>query len=151
MKWDVPAPDGDVIRDVLPFTVTPSTAGALLTYLHDYMLAHKEGAVGDFTTDRVELCRDGEQPELRGAVWLAPYDLGVRQEFRLHTTPTEDAEVLGLEIELVRGSGPTGSWRKLNRVHLSALRRQLLGWRKQKPERVLAYILAAREGRVGVS
>ena len=56
-------------------------------------------------------------------------------------TPAED--VFGIELKLTRESGQVSNWWKLNRVFLRDLRKQLLGWRKLKPERLLQYIAQA--------
>jgi hypothetical protein len=48
-------------------------------------------------------------------------------------------------VELTRQSGQAATWRNLNRVFLGDLRRQLLGWRKVKAQRVLEYIEAGRK------
>jgi hypothetical protein len=77
-------------------------------------------------------------------VWLAPYDLGVRQEVRLTILPPAEAGVCAVSIELERAGGQVRSWRGLNRTFLGDLRKQLLGWRKLKPRRVLDYIEQGR-------
>jgi len=50
-----------------------------------------------------------------------------------------------MDIELRRGSGQVSSWWNLNRVFLADLRKQLLGWRKLKLERMLEYIASSAE------
>jgi hypothetical protein len=149
MSWSVPEPQGDLIRDTLPFTATGKTVNGVMTFLLEYLDAHREGSIGNFSTDNlrpVRVDRDGlELMGIESTVWLAPYDLGVRQDIRIVVYPTEDEDVIGIDIELRRGSGQLANWRKLNRVFLGDLRRQLLGWRKLKSDRVLAYIAEARE------
>ncbi len=149
MKWKVPEPVDGTIRDKLPFTVTGKTANGVMTFLYEYLDAHREGSIGHFTTDDLRLFRTrvgGE--ELMGVeatVWLAPYDLGIRQDLRLVIRETVEPDVFQTHVELVRRSGQESSWRKLNRVLLADLRRQLLGWRKLKLERMLEYIAQAKE------
>jgi hypothetical protein len=144
--WRVPEPEGDVIRDSLPFTVTPAAAPGMIHFMWEYLDAHREGSIGHCTVSdlRAEtLPSDGvELPGLTMTAWLAPYDLGVRQEVRIRTCLTDDADVLALAVELVRGAGQTRTWWKLNRPFLGDLRRQLLGWRNLKPQRVLRHIEA---------
>ena len=168
MRWSVPEPTvegtDDVIRDTLPFTVTERTAGGVLAFLYEYLDAHRIGAIGNFSTDEIscfgdwgsapvnEAAADGQAPAAPGGgerigidatVWLAPYDLGVRQRVRITIRSTGDPEVLELDLQLTRGSGQVRSWWKLNRVFLADLRRQLLGWRNLRAERMLGYIAEA--------
>jgi len=155
MTWRVPEPDGDVIRDMLPFTATPRTANGVMAFLLEYLDAHREGVIGNFSTDDLHvsetLIHGRSYLTIEGAVWLAPYDLGIRQDIRIRLTPTDEEDVLGFEIELIRRAGQPQNWYKLNRVFLGDLRRQLLGWRKLKPERILAYIAQAAETAPAVS
>jgi hypothetical protein len=144
LTWDVPDPVNDTITDLLPFTVTPKTANGVLAFLHDYFVAHREGSIGCFSTAELRLFREERngamQMGIEGPVWLAPYDLGVRQKMRLTIYSTDVAEVCELRIELWREAGQVNTWKKLNRPFLGDLRKQLLGWRKLPPERVIRYI-----------
>jgi hypothetical protein len=147
MKWAVPEPEDGVIRDMLPFTVTRRAAGGLVAFIYEYMDAHREGSIGQFTADDLEVLPPGEDrvAGIKGTIWLAPYDLGVRQEIRIEIY--EDIEdICNIRAELVYGSGQTKTWWRLNKTFLSELRRQLLGWRNVKPERVLEYIRKAQGG-----
>jgi hypothetical protein len=144
LTWDVPDPVNDVITDLLPFTVTPKTATGVLAYLREYFAAHREGSIGCFSTAELRLFReerDGSvQMGIAGPVWLAPYDLGVRQQMRLTIFSTDNDDVYELRIELQRGAGQVNTWKKLNRPFLGDLRKQLLGWRKLPSERIVRYI-----------
>jgi hypothetical protein len=149
MRWKVPDPDGDIIRDSLPFTVTGQTANGVVLFLYEYLDAHREGSIGNFSTDDLRTFRekkDGlELLGIEGTVWLAPYDLGVRQDIRLTIHSTDLEDVYEIDIELRRGSGQMRTWWKLNRVFLADLRKQLLGWRKLKMDRILRYIAESTE------
>jgi len=171
MRWKVPEPENGVIRDKLPFTVTRRTANGVMAFLYEYLDAHKEGAIGTFSSDDLrafhidtddtappaeaegpdtgEAGPEGsEAPALMGleaTVWLAPYDLGIRQRLRVLVRRMGAEEVYSMHVELERQSGQESSWRKMNRVLLSDLRKQLLGWRKLKLERMLEYIAEAKE------
>jgi hypothetical protein len=97
--------------------------------------------------DRLALFRASAAPAeqgllgLRGTTWLAPYDLGVRQDFEVAPTSIDAApNLMGLEIKLHHGSGQKRTWIRLNKTFLSDVRRQLLRWRGLKPERVARYI-----------
>ena len=146
--WKVPEPKGDLIADSLPFTVTPPTAPGVISFLMDYLDAHREGNIGHFATDTLEtftLKVDGQLTlGLKATVWLAPYDHGVRQQMTLQLAPTAHAEAMRIDVQLQRAAGQPQAWWKLNRVFLGDLRRQLLGWRKVKSERILAHIDSGR-------
>ncbi|MBN1516335.1 ABC transporter permease [Candidatus Sumerlaeota bacterium] len=144
MTWSVPRPEGDTIRASLPFTVNARTANGMMAFLLEYFDAHREGSIGHFSTDNLQtkLARTGELDVvmIEGRVWLAPYDLGVRQEVCIRIEGTGDSDVYSIELELHRGAGQVNSWWRLNRTFIADLRKQLLGWRKLRAERALAYI-----------
>ncbi len=147
--WSVPQPVDGVIRDTLPFTVNAKTANGVSAYLLEYLDAHAEGSIGRFSTDKLQTFRksvDGlEAMGIDCTVWLAPYDLGIRQEVRLTVEPTEGKDIYGIHLELRRQAGAERTWRRLNRVFLGDLRRQLLGWRRLEPERILEFLAQGRE------
>lgn len=147
--WAVPQPVDGIIRDTLPFTVNTKTANGVAAYLLEYLDAHAEGSIGHFSTDKLTTFRksvDGlEAMGIEGTVWLAPYDLGVRQEVRLTIEPTDMKDIYGIHLELRRASGSVRTWHRLNRVFLGDLRRQLLGWRRLEPERILEFLSHGRE------
>jgi hypothetical protein len=150
MKWRVPAAVAEagrlMIRDRLPFTATCVTVPGVLAFLHEYLDALRDGAIGHMTTADLSVFRSGgdERPMVLGVdatVWLAPYDVGVRQRLRLELREQRDEEDLyTIEIALTHQSGPLRSWHRLNRQCLSDLRCQLLGWRKVEESRVWGYI-----------
>ncbi|MFW6107605.1 MAG: FtsX-like permease family protein, partial [bacterium] len=149
MRWAVPEPVDGVIRDKLPFTVTNTTANGVMQFLFDYLEAHREGSIGNFATDHLETFEtEVEGTRLMGVectAWLAPYDLGIRQKLRIEARSANVDHIFSLFIELRHQAGQINSWRKLNRVLLGEVRRQLLGWRKLKAERMLEYITEAKE------
>ncbi|MFO7900477.1 MAG: ABC transporter permease [Planctomycetota bacterium] len=149
MRWTVPEPVDGVIRDKLPFTVTNTTANGVMQFLFDYLEAHREGSIGNFATDHLETFEtEVEGTRLMGVectAWLAPYDLGIRQKLRIEARSADVDHIFSLFIELRHQAGQINSWRKLNRVLLGEVRRQLLGWRKLKAERMLEYIAGAKE------
>ena len=143
--WHLPEPDGDTIRDMLPFTVTMGAAPGVQAFLYEYLDAHREGSIGYFSSDNIKYLPAEEGRHAGGVeatVWLAPYDLGVRQDVKITLAPSED-DVCDLGLELTRKSGQPKDWRKLNKVFVASLRNQMLGWRNISVERVLGYINAA--------
>ena len=144
MKWRVPEPQDDLIRDILPFTISGRAAKGLNAFIHEFMAVHRDGSTGNFTTDDLALLppSDGVVAGLSATVWIAPYDLGVRQSVRIEIRPAEE-ELCDIHIELGRESGKPGNWWRLNRIFLGDMRRQLLGWRNVKPEQVRALLRLA--------
>lgn len=150
MSWSVPDAVEEqgrfVIRDQLPFTATDLTAPGVLAFMHEYLDALRDGTIGHMTTADLAVYRRREEgkPEalgLAGTVWLAPYDMGVRQSMKLELRQDErHGDLYAIHVELTHESGTPRSWHRLNRQCLSDLRRQLLGWRKVGEERVWAYI-----------
>jgi hypothetical protein len=149
MKWRVPFPENGLIKDRLPFTATVHTASGVMAFLREYLQAHGAGGIGCFTTDNLKtfrtLINGFDVMGVEATVWLEPYDLGVRQDVRLSVCRTSDDDVYEFVVELKRGSGQESSWWRLNKVFLGDLRKQLLGWRSLKTERVLRYIDEAAE------
>jgi len=154
MYWTVPTPEDGVISDKLPFTVTDQTANGTMLYLHDYLDAHRDGAIGCFITDALSLVTmtlrnpedvSEETPMLKllSTVSLAPYDMGVRQDVEIRIAPTENPGTLEIEIYLTHVSGQVSNWMRQNKTFLGDLRRQLLGWRSLKARRMLRYIADA--------
>lgn len=146
MNWRVPEPEGDVIRDILPFTISMAAARGLNAFIHEFMAAHTDGSSGNFTTDSLALLppTDGRVAGHTATVWIAPYDLGVRQSVRIELRPAEE-DLCDIHIELGRESGTPRNWWRLNRTFLGDLRKQLLGWRNVTPEMVREFLRMASD------
>ena len=145
MDWHVPEPVDGEIHDLLPFTVSKSAARGLISFIYDYLEAHRDGVLGVFDVDDVHLLDSGDEQYVAGLqarLWLEPYDMGVRQTLRLRVNPEEDgACTIGVVIR--HEAGAPKVWWRLNRPFFMDVRRQLLGWRKLSPERLLEYVKAA--------
>jgi len=144
LDWKVPHPEDRRILGMLPFTVSQKAAPGLAAFLYDYLMAHADGAIGNFTSDNVRL-EQGEGSsvvQLKSTIWPAPYDLGVRQDISIRFDVAE-GDICDLNFQLDHQAGPERSWWRLNRVFLGNLRAQLLGWRNIAPERMLKYIRQA--------
>ena len=77
-------------------------------------------------------------------VWLAPFDMGVSQDSDILLVPSQDVGLYELQLRLVRRSGETSAWKRVNRGFISDLRRQLLLWRTIQPETQRLYIKRGR-------
>ena len=80
-------------------------------------------------------------------VWLAPFDMGVSQDVDIFLMPSREAGLYELQLRLVRRSGETSAWKRVNRGYIGDLRRQLLLWRTITPEGQRDYI---RQGRAQI-
>ncbi|MBM3264970.1 MAG: M28 family peptidase [candidate division Zixibacteria bacterium] len=129
MGWRLPEPVDDRLDISLPFTVTGAHARGLNMFLKEWLTAHTEVAVGDFSCEDVRLAPDTGNIALSCVAWLTPYDLGVSQHVALYTTATDDPGIFSLDVRIDRISGDRQSWFRLNRPFLNLLRRQFLLWR----------------------
>ena len=132
-KWKMPEPEGDYIRTPLPFTVTGQDATGVAAFLTEFFNEYVGYAGGEFLADDVRLeARAGEEGmgiAVRLRMWLAPYDLGVSQDFELACVPTGESDIHSIELTLHRLAGDTNSWKKTNSLFISSLRKQFLIWR----------------------
>jgi hypothetical protein len=148
-KWELPEPDGDKMIVVLPFTVTGRDAFGVADFLQEYFAEYVGYAGGEFLAEDVHMAMMGdslaEGVSIRMRMWLAPYDLGVSQDFRLDCVPTEDEDIFAVEIHLTRLAGDISSWKKTNSLFLSSIRKQFLIWRTVPQGEKVAYAERAEE------
>jgi hypothetical protein len=155
-RWQLPEPQGDEIDMKLPFTVTGDQALGVNMFLNEYLAAHADYSLGNFSTADISLGtlenEYGEGFQQTLMVWLAPYDLGVSERLHLRTVPTEDAEVYQIEALIIRESGDQSSWLRVTRNFINMLRKQYLLWRtfpaglKGEYGRRAAALLAEQKG-----
>ena len=142
-KWELPEPDGDRLLVRLPFTVTGRDALGVAAFLQEFFSEYVGYAGGEFLAENVRLEPLGDTPadgiSVKLRMWLAPYDLGVSQDFELACLPTEDEEIFAIEIRLLRLAGDITSWKKTNSLFLSAIRKQFLIWRTVPQGEKVAY------------
>ena len=129
----MPDPEGDQIRASLPFTVTGRDAMGVAAFLTEFFGEYVGYAGGEFLADdvRLEGVRTAQGPGIavRLRMWLAPYDLGVSQDFELACVPSGEAGIFAIQLALHRLAGDINSWKKTNSLFLSSLRKQFLIWR----------------------
>ncbi|MDO9465417.1 MAG: M28 family peptidase [bacterium] len=137
-KWEIPEPIGDNWEFDFPFTVSGTEILGLNVFLKNYFASYEEESVGDFYTNGANLYTSKEKEEtgyaLKTRTWLAPFDLGVSQDFQLKAIPAGEYNVYNIKLLIVRLSGETGAWKRLNRHFLDTLRKQFLVWRTISPE-----------------
>jgi len=141
MAWRVPDPVDGKIYSTLPFTVSPAAAPGLVAFIYEYLQAHRDGVLGKFDVDDVKVVPetgDENVAALEARIWLAPFDMGVRQKMHLTIKPPDDG-VCEIGVVIEHETGTPKLWWRLNKPYFYELRRQLLGWRKVTPERMQEY------------
>jgi hypothetical protein len=136
--WRIPPPSGDVYDLVFPFTVSAYDITGVVSFLREHFENHADEALGGFATTscRIFRQRDNDMLGFRATVALAPFDLGITQDFALLSQPSEIEGIDEVRILIHRRSGAHGDWRRANRVFVNDLRKQLLIWRSL-PEDVI--------------
>jgi hypothetical protein len=73
-------------------------------------------------------------------VWLAPFDFGIMQrvEFKFRPSPDQPG-FLEIHVRLIRESGESNTWHRINKGFLHDVRRQLLIWRALDDESKALY------------
>jgi hypothetical protein len=135
-QWKIPAPKGNLYDLVFPFTVSAYDITGVVSFLKEHFDNYSDTSLGVFaTTESHIFCeKPTELLGIRATVALAPFDLGVNQNFALLSQPSEIEGIDEVRILIYRLSGANGDWRRSNRVFINDLRKQLLIWRSLPPE-----------------
>ena len=139
-KWKLPAPQGDLLEMLFPFTVSVYDITGVVSFLKEHYDNCTDAGLGDFITMESGLLKseDGNYG-LRAKVALAPFDLGVTQEFELTSHPSELPGVDEVKIRIQRLSGQPKDWARLNKNLVNDLRKQFLIWRSLPRETMEDY------------
>jgi hypothetical protein len=150
-SWTLPPARANTIHVRLPFLMTYREHMSVGGYLVHYFDGHRDVSHGRFSTSNLALdfacetaprlsdtaadCPEGacELPDclhLTTQVWLAPFDFGIMQraEFRFRPSPDQPG-FLEIHVHLIRESGESNIWHRINKGFLHDVRRQLLIWR----------------------
>lgn len=140
-KWRMPVPSGDDIEFVFPFTVSAEDMGGILAFIAEHFDNHGDASIGSFASANVRLFKVDESGNLgiRANVSLAPFDLGLMQQFEMHAQASEIEGIDEVVVRISRRSGARGAWLRGNRVFVSELREQFLLWRSLPVETVAHY------------
>jgi len=145
-SWKMPAPDGDRLSLIFPFTVSAYDITGVLSFLSEHFGHHGDAGLGDFAASDVDVRRTGSGDlELVSNLALSPFDLGVTQHMTLTAVPSEIEGVDEVAIEMIRTSGTTSDWYRANRVFVKNLRRQFLLWRTLSAEVIEQYRMQTLE------
>ncbi|MBR1837679.1 MAG: hypothetical protein IJ783_10385 [Kiritimatiellae bacterium] len=135
-KWKMPRADGDNLRFAFPFTVSAVDFAGILSFLREHFENHADATLGAFSARDVELWsepdpeRPGEKRSgISAKVSLAPFDLGIFQDFRMHSRPSDIGGIDEVVVEIRRLGGTPEAWQRGNRGFAAELREQFLLWR----------------------
>jgi hypothetical protein len=150
-SWTLPAARGNILEMTFPFLMTFKEHASVGGFLYDYFRGHFDVSHGRFSTSDIDLafacetapsvasdtdtcpqeaCELPECLHLKFEVWLAPFDFGIMQRVELRFTPARDEPgFVEIHVRLMRESGESNAWRRINKGFLHNVRRQLLIWR----------------------
>ena len=128
--WRIPRPVDDLYDLVFPFTVSAYDITGVVSFLKEHFDNYSDTALGCFAATESHIFRTSDDLlGIRATVALAPFDLGVNQNFALRSQPSDIEGIDEVRILIYRLSGAKGDWQRSNRVFINDLRKQLLIWR----------------------
>jgi hypothetical protein len=130
-SWKIPHPKGDLYDLMFPFTVSAYDIIGVVSFLKEHFDNYSDTSLGVFASMSAGIFRqtDNDMLGFKATVALAPFDLGVTQNFALLSQPSEIEGIDEVRILIYRLSGAQGDWQRSNRVFINELRKQLLIWR----------------------
>jgi hypothetical protein len=139
-SWHLPEPKGDKFYITFPFTISQYDFTGVISFLKEHFDNFVDTSLGVFMARDTTIIRteDGKFG-LGSLLALAPFDLGVTEDFFLQSEPSEIPGIDEVKIIITRRSGQTKDWSRLNKVLLNDLRKQFLLWRAVSPDAVEMY------------
>jgi ABC-type lipoprotein release transport system permease subunit len=148
-KWRMPAPQGEKLSFVFPFTVSNVDIGGILNFLKEHFNNHSDATLGSFAASDVKVYAFNEEGEseygIEANVSLAPFDLGVMQKFKMYSKKSKIEGIDEVIVELTKLNGAPGTWVRSNRKFIDELRNQFLLWRSLPIETVMHYRQQSKE------
>lgn len=144
-RWKMPAPKGNRLDFVFPFTVSEVDFTGILSFIREHFNNHSDATLGSFAARDVKLFRLPGAKNGRDAygieanVSLAPFDLGIFQRFRMYSSEFEIKGIDEVVVELERIGGTPAAWIRSNRAFADELRQQFLLWRSLPIETIEHY------------
>ncbi len=144
-KWKMPKPNGDRLDFLFPFTVSRADLAGILSFIREHFENHSDASLGTFAAKEVELFKipgkDDAETSLgiKALISLAPFDLGVFQEFSMSSTPSHIEGIEEVFVRLHKINGAPGAWLRGNRGFIDELRNQFLLWRSLPIETMEKY------------
>jgi len=139
--WKMPAPVGDKLEMTFPFTVSSYDITGVVSFLSEHFGEHDDAGFGLFAAQNVKVSRDAKSGNIQLAahVSLAPFDLGIAQDFTIMAAPSEIPGIDEVMVRAVRTSGSVPDWKRANKVFIRDLRKQFLLWRTLSPAVMESY------------
>lgn len=148
-SFKLPSPINNRIEIILPFFMKFEEHESIGGYIHSYLAGHQDISHGTFSTSQVniifscatvdeitQMVVQANEPSalncmhIRTNVWLAPFDFGIMQQVDIQFCPARDnRNYLEIKITLQRYSGELAMWKRINKVFIHDIRKQLLIWR----------------------
>ena len=139
-SWRPPTPKDDVYDIVFPFTVSEYDLTGVVSFLKEHFNNFSDTGLGAFMAKNPQLIKyDDNNLGLSAHLALAPFDLGVTQQFELRSAPSEIQGIDEVKIKLIRKSGQPKDWVRLNKALFDDLRTQFLLWRSLPRETMEMY------------
>ncbi|MFB0504292.1 MAG: M28 family peptidase [Candidatus Bathyarchaeia archaeon] len=146
-RWRRPSrPTGDDWTLPLPFVCREEELRGVLAYFKDFLDIHGSVGAGTFATEEAGYVKMddataslGWVPALRARIWLAPFEMGLRQTIILRPVPEmEDRNTFALLMH--RDAGFRDTWINANEYFMDDIRKQFLLWRASSPADKQRYI-----------
>lgn len=144
-KWSMPAPEGNSLKFVFPFTVSEVDFSGILSFIREHFNNHADATLGAFAARNVKLfklpgAKGGKDAlGIEADISLAPFDLGIFQKFRMYSSEFEIKGIDEVVVEITRQGGTPNAWMRSNRGFADELRKQFLLWRSLSIETIEHY------------
>ncbi|MBD3344478.1 MAG: FtsX-like permease family protein [Chitinivibrionales bacterium] len=139
--WKMPAPEERVLRMKFPFTVSRYDLTGVVSFLAEHFREHEDAGIGVFAASDVTISREKNTGNLvlSAHCALAPFDLGISQDFTLTASPSEIEGIDEITITAEHRSGTIADWVRSNKIFIRELRKQFLLWRTLSSVRIEQY------------
>lgn len=142
-KWKMPPPEGDNLSFQFPFTVSRVDFGGILVFISEHFGNHTDSSLGSFAASNIQITH-GKTEYTEGYILsvdltLAPFDLGVAEELKMYSAPSDIEGVDVVTVSIIRKDGSKGAWLRGNRRFVDEVRNQFLLWRSLPVETVMHY------------
>ncbi|MBI5723370.1 MAG: M28 family peptidase [Planctomycetes bacterium] len=129
--WRIPKPQAGMYDLVFPFTVSAYDITGVVSFVKEHFDNLNDTSLGCFATTSCHIFRQklNDMLGFRANVALAPFDLGVNQDFAMLSRPSDIEGIDEVRVLIFRLSGANGDWQRSNRMFIHDLRKQLLIWR----------------------
>jgi len=142
-KWALPKPKEKEWTIPLPFVAEREEACGILSFLAEYFEGHASESAGSFICKDIRTSakevKERAGLSLTAEVHLAPFDLGIAQNFVLDSVLMLDGK-FHFTIYLDKISGIRSAWISSNRVFVDLLRNQFLLWRVLSESDKMKYV-----------